>query len=180
LILFINFLIDAFLGAGYVYDVETPGLMERPPRPKTVQIMTRPLMIQMAVWGTLNMIMTLLMLQVGIALGGPAVGQSMALANFAFFHLFIALETRFPRESVFSQITFSSKVYNLIMLAVLVNTFVVVEWDLANRIFGTGNLTFEQWLLCFVAALPLLILWEIAKFVQRRRIASGQRQVAEW
>jgi Ca2+-transporting ATPase len=179
-ILFINFLIDSFLGAGYMYDVETPGLMERKPRPKTVEIMTRRLMFQIVVWGAVMMVMTLIMLQAGIAAGGPAVGQSMALATFAFFHLFSALETRFPRESVFSQVTFRSRTYNIIMLVVLLNTFLAVEWNLLNKLFGTGDLTTLQWALCFLAALPLLLLWEIAKFVQRRRIAAGKVELPEW
>jgi P-type Ca2+ transporter type 2C len=179
-ILFINFLIDSFLGAGYMYDVETPGLMERKPRPKTVQIMTPRLMVQIVVWGAVMMVMTLIMLQVGNAAGGPAVGQSMALATFAFFHLFTALETRFPRQTVFSLVTFSSRTYNIIMLVVLFNTFLSIEWNLLNKVFGTGDLNTAQWIMCFLAALPLLLLWEIAKFIQRRRIASGKVEAPEW
>jgi hypothetical protein len=62
------------------------------------------------------------------------------------------------------------------MLVVLLNTFLAVEWNLLNKIFGTGYLTKVQWVLCFLAA---LLLWEIAEFIQRRRIASGKVEVPE-
>jgi Ca2+-transporting ATPase len=124
--------------------------------------------------------MTLIVLQYGSALGGPAVGQSMALATFAFFHLFTALETRFPRQSIFSQVTFSSHAYNIVMVVVLVNTFLAVELNLANRWFGTGQINTVQWVMCFLAALPLLLLWELLKFVQRRRMTSGKIELPEW
>jgi Ca2+-transporting ATPase len=163
-----------------MYDVETPGLMERKPRPKTVQIMTPRLAAQIIIWGAVMMVMTLIMLQYGIAVGGPAVGQSLALATFAFLHLFTALETRFPRATIFSQATFSSRTYNIILLVVLLNTFLAVELNLANMWFGTGQITSVQWAMCFLAALPLLVLWELLKFVQRRRIASGKVELSEW
>jgi hypothetical protein len=90
------------------------------------------------------------------------------------------METRFPRQTVFSQVTFSSRTYNIIMLVVLFNTFLSIEWNLLNKVFGTGDLNTAQWITCFLAALPLLLLWEIAKFIQRRRIASGQVEAPEW
>jgi len=102
------------------------------------------------------------------------------MATFAFLHLFTALETRFPHESAFSQITFSSRTYNLVMLVVLFNTFLAVEWNLANRVFSTAGLDTTQWLLCFVAALPLLILWEILKFLGRRLSKTGKIRPEEW
>ncbi len=65
------------------------------------------------------------------------------------------------------------------MLVMLLNTFLAVEWNPLNKIFGTGDLTTVQRIMCFLAALPLLLLWEIAKFIQRRRIASGKVEAPE-
>ena len=124
--------------------------------------------------------MTLIMLQVGNAAGGPAVGQSMALATFAFFHLFIALETRFPRQTGVQPGHVQQPHVQHHDAGRAAQHVPGRGMESAQQVFGTGDLDGEQWVLCFLAALPLLLLWEIAKFVQRRRIAAGKMEAPEW
>ena len=53
-------------------------------------------------------------------------------------------------------------------LAFLV-TFLATELNFLQRFLGTTSLTLQQWLICIVAALILLLIDEVIKFFMRRR-----------
>jgi P-type Ca2+ transporter type 2C len=50
-ILWINFLVNAPFGVALGFDEETPGLMERRPRPRGESILTKPIMISCGLGG---------------------------------------------------------------------------------------------------------------------------------
>ncbi len=60
---------------------------------------------------------------------------------------------------------------------VLLATFLIVEMDFLNRLFGTVSLDVGQWVLCIVAGSLVLWFLEIVKLFQRRA-ASSKRTAA--
>ena len=44
----------------------------------------------------------------------------------------------------------------------------ITQMDVMRRMFGTEQLTGEQWLLALVPAIALFFLWELGKLVARR------------
>jgi Ca2+-transporting ATPase len=44
----------------------------------------------------------------------------------------------------------------------------ITQMDVMRRIFGTEQLTGEQWLLALVPAIALFFLWELGKLIARR------------
>jgi Ca2+-transporting ATPase len=57
-------------------------------------------------------------------------------------------------------------------------TFLPTELNFGQRILGLTSLTFDQWLICIVLAVVLLIIDEIIKFFLRRSRASAPAQQA--
>ena len=55
----------------------------------------------------------------------------------------------------------------------LLATFLVTAPDFMNRIFGTTDLTFGQWLICIVVGSLILWVIEIVKIFRRQAAASS-------
>jgi P-type Ca2+ transporter type 2C len=97
------------------------------------------------------------------------VARTMGMTSFAIANLFYSFCERDERESVFSLdvlldgkfLMFSALSVIAIVLAPQVNLF--------NRILHTTPLRFQQWLICIVVALAVVVATEIRKFVLRRR-----------
>ena len=61
----------------------------------------------------------------------------------------------------------------------LLLTFLPTELGFMQRILGTTSLTGEQWMVCIVIAIGLLIIEEIVEFFMRRRIKRQMAQAAQ-
>ena len=84
-ILWINFIVDAPIGAAIGLDKETPGLMLRRPRPRGESIMTRGLMITVGLVGLYVAVCLDGLIAYGHShYGSYAIGSSMALTAFVF------------------------------------------------------------------------------------------------
>ena len=64
--------------------------------------------------------------------------------------------------------TFDNRHLNWTALAEIVLAVLITQMDVLRRIFGTEQLTGEQWLLALVPAVALFFLWELGKLVARR------------
>ena len=61
---------------------------------------------------------------------------------------------------------------NLIAAAEAVGAVLATGWDFLNRLLGTTQLTAQQFGLALLCAIALLVAWEVAKGVARRRMAA--------
>ena len=64
--------------------------------------------------------------------------------------------------------TFDNRQMNWIALAEVVLAVLITQMDVLRRLFGTEQLTAEQWGLALVPAVALFFLWELGKLVARR------------
>ncbi len=169
-ILWINFLVNAPFGVALGFDQETPGLMRRRPRPRGDSILTTGVMITCGLVGLFIAVANLALIALGKNhYGSIAIGQSIGLVAFSLMLVVAAFEARSETESVFSVETFNSSRMNLIAAAEIAGAFLITQADFMQRLLGTTQLTGGQWGLGLLAAVVLLLVWELGKWIARRR-----------
>jgi Ca2+-transporting ATPase len=110
------------------------------------------------------------MIEVGQHLfGSVPVGQSIAFTAFALCLIVAAVECRSETGTVLTTATFDSKQMNWAMLGEFVLAVLVTQMDVFNRLLGTTQLNLRQFGWALVPPLALLLLWELGKYIARRR-----------
>jgi Ca2+-transporting ATPase len=168
-ILWINFLVNAPFGVALGFDEETPGLMTRRPRPRGESILTKPIMISCGLGGLYVAIANLVLILIGKNYyGSVEIGQSIGLVGFSLMLVVAAFESRRERASAFSVETFNSSRMNKTAVIEIALAYLITQADFLNVLLGTKELTFAQWGLGLLAAVVLLLLWELGKLIARR------------
>jgi Ca2+-transporting ATPase len=88
-----------------------------------------------------------------------------------------AFEAGIGPNGLFAVDTFNGSRMNLIALAEVAAAFLITQADFMRRLLGTAQLTAGQWGLGFLAAVVLLLGWEVGKWIARRT-ASAKRAAA--
>jgi Ca2+-transporting ATPase len=175
-ILWINFLVNAPFGVALGFDNETPGLMERHPRPRGDSILTTGVMVTCGLVGLFVAVVNLALIELGkVHFGSLVIGQSMGLVAFSLMLVVAAFEARSETDTIFAAAdTFNSSKMNMIALAEFAGAFLITQADFLRQLLGTAKLTGQQWGLSLLAAVVLLFCWEVGKWIARRRIHARQ------
>ena len=177
-ILWINFAVNAPFGVALGFDMETPGLMGRLPRPRGESILTTPVKITSGLVGLYIAIANLGMIAFGVNhFNSLATGRSIGLVAFSLMLVVAAFEARSETQSVFAADTFNSSRMNRIALLEVAAAFLITQADFMQRLLGTTQLSPRQWGLALLAAVALLVLWEGGKWIARRRIKTTPASV---
>ncbi len=100
-VLWIHFFVNAPFGFALGFDQETPGLMDRTPRPRGESVLTRPLLVTVGLVGLAMTIGILGLIQLGKShFGSVQVGSSMAFTSFALMMIVAAFECRSETATV--------------------------------------------------------------------------------
>ena len=173
-VLFIHMLIVAPIGAALGFDTATPGIMERQPRPFNQPIIVRSMMVRLFVVGLFMAAATLVLTEIGkTTYDSLQLGQTMALAGLALMNVAVALNLRFPDQSAFGRATFSNPKLLYAFAWAFIATMLITTVPFLQDMFATSDLTLNQWGLCFVPALILLAIGELAKLAMR---ATGRHE----
>jgi P-type Ca2+ transporter type 2C len=173
-ILWINFLVNAPFGVALGFDLQTPGLMERYPRPRGESILTRGVMVTCGLVGLFIAVANLALIAVGKNhYGSIKIGQSMGLVAFSLMLVVAAFEARNEKDTAFDTGIFNSSKMNVIAAAEIAGAFLITQANFMNRLLGTTQLTAAQWGFAFLAAVVLLLGWEAGKLIARRRPGTG-------
>jgi Ca2+-transporting ATPase len=176
-ILYLNFLVNAPLGIALGMDKETPGLMERAPRPRDATIMTRGLLTTAGLVGLFMAVTTLALISYGTThFGGQGVGASVGLTAFSLMIVAASFQARSVTGTALTEETFDNKNLNWTVLAEVVLAVLITQMDVMRRIFGTEQITARQWLLALLPAIALFFLWEVGKLVARREAEPVERR----
>jgi P-type Ca2+ transporter type 2C len=168
-ILWINFLVNAPFGVALGFDLETPGLMKRQPRPRGDTILTKGVMITSGLVGLYIAAANLVLIATGTNhYGNLATGRSMGLVGFSLMLVVAGFEARSETESVFTVDALNSSKMNLIALAEVAGAFLITQADFLNRLLGTRPLSARQWGTALLSAVVLLAGWEAGKWIARR------------
>ena len=172
-VLWIHFVVNAPFGFALGFDKESPGLMVRKPRPPGESVLTTRVIITVGLAGLAITIGLLSMIEVGQHLfGSVAVGQSIAFTSFALCLIVAAVQCRSETRTALTTATFDSKQMNWAMLGEFVLAVLVTQIDVFNRLLGTTQINLRQFGWALIPALALLVLWELGKYVARRRMSN--------
>jgi Ca2+-transporting ATPase len=174
-VLWIHFVVNAPFGFALGFDRASPGLMGRRPRPRGESVLTTGVMITVGLAGLAITIGLLSMIEVGQhPFGSIQIGQSIAFTAFALCLIVAAVECRSETGTALTTATFDSKQMNWAMLGEFVLAVLVTQMDVFNRLLGTTQLNLRQFGWALIPALALLVLWELGKYVARRRQETTQ------
>jgi Ca2+-transporting ATPase len=168
-ILFVNFIIQAPIGAALGYDSATPGLMKRKPRPADESIINVGLAIRLTVVGIVTALFAIAAYQWILNTGGSTIqAQTMAMIVFSIVHIPFSLNLRFPEDTVFRMETLANRYLLFAFGWVILALVFVTELGLFQRLFDTTTLTSDQWRVALIAAVVFLFVGEIFKFALRQ------------
>ncbi|MFI8454821.1 cation-translocating P-type ATPase [Kitasatospora sp. NPDC085464] len=172
-VLWVHFVVNAPFGFALGFDRESPGLMRRTPRPRGETVLTGPVMITVGLAGLAVTVALLGLTKLGETHYHSAqVGNSIAFTAFALCLIVAAFECRSERASALSADTFDSKQMNRAALGEFVLAVLVTQMDAFHRILGTTDINARQFGWALLAAVALLLLWELGKFLARRSPAA--------
>jgi Ca2+-transporting ATPase len=164
--------VDIPLAIALGFDQPAHGVMSRPPRPVGQPVLSRANWVRLCIQGAVMTIGALAAYQIGHADNGAVVGSTMLLTTLSLFHLSAALLSRDQQNTIFDRdavpATAQLRRYGIALLA----TVAVTGLGFLQRIFDTVPLSFNQWCICSVFALSLVVVEELIKLVLRRREAA--------
>jgi len=169
-VLWINFVITAPVGMALGLDKETPGLMQRLPRPRTASIMSPAVMTTVGLAGVFMAVAINVLITFGERHYAPhGIASTMGLVAFSLMLVVAAFECRDEKGSILRVETFDNRTLNLVAIAEILLSVLIAEGAFLPSLLKTTDLTGEQWLYGAAPALLLFIGWELGKLIARRR-----------
>jgi Ca2+-transporting ATPase len=175
--LWVNFTVQVFLAIGLGFGEAREGLMKDMPRPPEQPILPRRVMVWVIVGGLVIAAGTLAVISWATTAFDETVARTMGLTVFSLFNIMFALETANEDSSLFSPDARPSATLLKAAGAALLATFIATEIDLLNRILNTTHLTLEQWGVCVLVSLSIIVIAEVRKLL-KIRVTETAVQVA--
>jgi Ca2+-transporting ATPase len=166
--LWVNFTVTVFLAIGLGYGKARDDLMLDAPRPPSVPILGRTMLAWLVVAGLTMAAVTLGVIAWATPIYGDAVARTMGLTVFSIANIWFAMETGHEERSLFSSATLANPMLLKMVGLSFVTTILATELRLTNRILDTVNLTTDQWVVCIVVSLAVVVLAEIKKLLRIR------------
>jgi Ca2+-transporting ATPase len=168
-VLWLNMVIDIPIAVALGFDQPRAGLMARLPRPVGAPVLTAANWVRLCVQGLVMTVGALLAYRIGEANGTAVLGATMLLTTLSLFHLFGGLLARDQLGTIFDRAALPGATqlrrYGIALLAIVAVTTI----GFLQRIFGTTDLSFNNWMICIGLAASLVLVEELAKVVLRRR-----------
>ncbi|HTQ94395.1 MAG TPA: HAD-IC family P-type ATPase [Streptosporangiaceae bacterium] len=171
--LWVSFTMLSIQSVGLGYSKPAAGLMDRPPLPPTKPILTRGLIVWLALVGLIMTVGTLGVISWAEHVHGLAVARTMGMVTFALFLLFFSIESKDQRDSAFSLDTFSDKTFVVTTSGSFVLLILSTVLDIFHTVMKTVTLDVRQWLISAAVALSIVLAAEIRKAVLRRTPATA-------
>jgi Ca2+-transporting ATPase len=171
--LWVSFTMLSIQSVGLGYSKPAAGLMERPPLPPTRPILTRGLIVWLALVGLLMAVGTLSVISWAEQAHGLAIARTMGMVTFALFVLFFSIESKDQRDSAFSLDTFSDKMFVITTSGSFVLLILSTVLGIFQTVMKTVRLDVRQWLICTAVALSMVAAAEIRKAVLRQTAAKA-------
>jgi len=165
--LYVNFTVQVFLAVGLGYGKAREGLMSDKPRDPTRPILPARLLAWLVIGGLVIAATTLAVIAWATPVYGEAAARSMGLVVFSLMNVWFAFETNNENESFFRTAMENPTLLKLGAVALLATLF-ATELGLMNRILDTVNLNVDQWLVCLLASLSVVVLCEGKKLLKIR------------
>ena len=106
------------------------------------------------------------------------VARTMGMITFSVSNVAFSFVTKDERHSVFSLDVMGDRPFLYATLASIVFILLIPNFDFFNRILDTTSLTLEQWAICLVAGLLILVVGEVRKLVWKADFDEDPSAVA--
>ena len=166
--LWLNFTVNVFQAIGLGYGQPREGLMAVPPRPKEQKLMPRRLMTWLVFIGLVIAAGTLGVLAWADSQYGDVIARTMGVTTFSLYRLFSSLETADENESVFGGSILGNRPLLIGTAMSIVTIILATELPFLQRILGTVSLSIDQWVVCLVVPLSLIVVEEGRKLLKIR------------
>ncbi len=161
--LFMNFTVQVFQAVGLGYGQPGEGLMQRKPRPSDEPLLSRKLLMWLAI--------------AGVAMGGGAlaviawasntydetVARTMGMVVFTISNVAFSVATKDEKISAFSLDLLGDRPFFLATLASLATIVLMTELNFFNRLLETTSLSLQQWAVCILVGLIIIPVSEVRK-----------------
>ncbi len=171
-LLWLNLLTDGAPALALGMEKGDPDIMQQRPRPTKEPIVNRIMVIRIAVMTVVLTAVVLTAFQVGMALHGVDLAETMAFVTLALAELPIAFTSRSERYPLYKLGVFSNKWMQRAVGLSIVLTLAVIYVPFLNRPFNTVPLGLEHWTIILPLALLPAITAEVSKFFIRRSEAT--------
>ncbi|GAA2207680.1 cation-transporting P-type ATPase [Nonomuraea monospora] len=165
--LWVNFTVQICQAVGLGYGVAAADLMQRRPRPINEKILDRRQFTWLGSAGFVIGVGTL-----GVVwwsqVQGEDLARTMALTTFALFNLFFSIACRDETRSIFARGGPADRPF---LYASLLSVLAIVlsgGVDFFQRLLGTVDMNFGQWLVCIVVSGLIIPVSEVRKAILRR------------
>jgi Ca2+-transporting ATPase len=175
--LWVNFTVTVFLAVGLGYGKARDDLMLDAPRPPSVPILGRRMLVWLVIAGLTMAVATLGVIAWATPIYGEPVARTMGLTVFSLANIWFAFETSHEERSIFSAETLANPTLLKAGALSIVATIAATEIGLLNRILDTVNLSTEQWVICLVLSLAVVAVAEVKKLLRIR--TSDALQLAQ-
>jgi Ca2+-transporting ATPase len=166
--LWVNFTVTVFLAVGLGYGKARDDLMLDAPRPPSVPILGRRMLVWLVIAGLTMAVVTLGVISWATPVYGEAVARTMGLTVFSLANIWFAFETAHEEKSIVSAETLSNPTLLKTGALAVIATVAASELGLLNRVLDTVNLSTEQWVICLVLSLAVVAVAEIKKLLRIR------------
>ena len=166
-ILWINFLVQVPVGLALGFDKPASDLMENKPRPLKQPILSRPQWVRIGFIGLITAIVTVY-LEAMFEPGGAEVAATMGFVVFSLLFIVLGLSARSETDSAFNRDIFQSSQQLLLYGFALLITILPTRLAFLQDFLGLTELATEQWLICIVVAVAVLLVDEVIKIFMRR------------
>jgi Ca2+-transporting ATPase len=163
--LWVNFTVQVFLAIGLGYGKAREGLMSDAPRSPEQRILPSRLFAYLVIVGVVMAGVTLGVIWWATDAYGEAVARTMGLATFSLTNIWFALETADEDRSLFSGGIFENPTLLKAAGLALIATIAATELGILNRILDTVPMNIDQWLICLVVSLSVIVVAEAKKLL---------------
>jgi len=166
-ILWVAMIMDGPPAVSLALDAARPGIMDEPPRPRTVSLLPQRRLLKIVAYGTTMMVGTLAVLYYGMHSGTEARAITLAFTTFVLFQFFNVFNARVEEGTSLNRLFFSNRMLWASLSGVVVLQIIAVQWHPAQIIFSTTSLSIYDWLIAIGVASTVLILEESRKLIWR-------------
>ena len=173
-ILWINMTTALLLGLMLAFEPKEEGLMDRPPREPATPILTKTLIIRIAIVSVLLVIgaFGLFQLEMAILKGNEAMARTLAVNVFIFGEMAYLFNCRSLTRPFWQLGVWTNP---LLLAGVVMMTLMQIlytYWPFLNRIFQGAPLGLLEWALVAANSLLIFIVIEIEKWLRRRNASD--------
>jgi len=174
-ILYINLATDGLPALALSVDPDERDLMQRPPRPRSEGIFTRPVVRLVSVGGIWSGVVTLALFTWAESTGRPLEeAMTMTFATLVLIEFFKAYSFRSDRRSVLVR-PFANRWLNLAIVWELVLVLLVLHVPFLQDAFGTVAPSLDAWAIVIATAATVVPVLEAAKWWIQRSERARQR-----